>query len=112
MRVDAGDGCAVVLLLPDLLDRLVLLLNQVLQVPLLLDQSLYVVSLPHQSVSQLIVLLTVVSADLLNLTQFLLSRTVNIALNISITDHRSSLQPRDSLEQLCLISSHDSEGIL
>ena len=112
VRVDARDGSAVVLLLSDLLDRLVLLLDQVLQVPLLLNQSLDVVSLPHQSVSQLIVLLSVVSTDLLDLPQFLLSRSVNITLYVSITDHGSSLQPSDSLKQLCLISPHDSERVL
>jgi hypothetical protein len=66
--VDAGDRGAVVLLLSDLLDRLVLLLDQVLQVPLLLDQPLYVVALPHQCVSQLMVLLNIVSANLLYLS--------------------------------------------
>ncbi len=69
-------------------------------------------SLSHQSVSQLIVLLTVVSTDLLDLTQFLLSRSVNITLYVSITDDGSSLQPSDSLEELCLISPHDSERVL
>ena len=51
VRVDARDGGAVVLLLSDLLYRLILLLDQVLQVPLLLNQSVDVVSLSHQCVS-------------------------------------------------------------
>jgi hypothetical protein len=98
VRVDAGDGGAVVLLLSDLLDRLVLLLDQVLQVSLFLDQTLYVVALPHQCVSQLMVLLNIVSADLLYLSKLFLSWTINITLNVSIGHHRFSLQPSHSFK--------------
>ena len=96
--MDAGDGVAVVLLLSDLLDRLVLLIDQVLQVPLLLNQPLDVVALSHQCVPQLFVLLLVVPTDLLYLPQLLLSWTVNIALDVSIAHHRFSLQSSHSLK--------------
>ncbi len=96
VRVNAGDG-AVLLLLPYLLDRLVLLLDQVLQVPLLLNESLDVVALSDQHIPQLIVLLTIVTAYLLDFSQFLLSWAIDVALDICVMNSWSTLEPGYSL---------------
>jgi hypothetical protein len=70
------------------------------------------VPLPDQRIPKLIVLLHRVSASLLLLPYLILNWLVYVTLYVCIRCHGSSLQPRNSLQQLCLISAHDPQSLL